>query len=113
MAKKRLGERLQEQGKIDDIGLQAVLAEQKRTSQPLGELLLSKGLIGKEDLILALQETGLFCYLDPRTATPDAELLACVSRETALRYSALPVYRQGNGLSPFSPNRRTCRPSTS
>ena len=98
MIKKRLGELLQERGKLDEHDLNVVLAEQKLSAQPLGELLLRKGLVGKDDLVTALQETGRFSYLDPRSATPDPQLLACVTRDVAMRYSALPVYRQGKRI---------------
>src|SRR5579859_3434229 len=98
MSKKRLGEYLQEHGKIDAPTLAGALASQKNNAEPLAEVLFREGLVAKEDLIEALQQTNYFEYLDPGSAEPDPDLLARVPKDVALRYSAIPILRDHKGI---------------
>lgn len=98
MAKKRLGERLRELGKIDDQTLQEALASQRSGTQPLGELLLRQKLVSKDDLVQALRDVGLHEYVDPRELLPDPDLVRRVPRAVAQRYNAIPIHRDGRRI---------------
>ena len=65
MPRKRLGESLREHGKISKQALEKAIQEQAGTAILLGELLLSRGLISKADLILSLEEVARTPYVDP------------------------------------------------
>jgi hypothetical protein len=54
MKKKKIGEILQDRGKISPADLQKVIGEQQGKVIHLGELMLERGLIAKEDLGAAL-----------------------------------------------------------
>src|SRR5262245_31135610 len=51
----RIGEILMRQKKLTSVDLQAALEEQKTTGELLGKILLRKGMIGKDDIRLALE----------------------------------------------------------
>ena len=98
MARQRLGEFLQEKGKIDHATLARVLADQRAGSQPLGELLLRLGLVSREDLVAALGATSRFDYLDLTNVVPDPDLIARVPKSVAQKYQAIPVCREKNRI---------------
>src|ERR1700680_914226 len=91
MGRKRLGDLLQEQGRVSHRDIESAVQEQRRSSILLGELLLQRGLIGKDELIAALQEITHAKYVDCQTApvTPDA--LRLIPRSVATRCSAFPL----------------------
>jgi type IV pilus assembly protein PilB len=101
MKKKRLGQALVERKRISTEQLENVIKEQGSSGTPLGflgELLLQKGLVSRDDLVAALEEVTLFRFVDPRFATVEKAVLGLVPRETAVRYCVLPLIREGNRI---------------
>src|SRR6202163_606818 len=91
MKKKRLGEVLLDRGKIAPEDLLMAIAEQQGKVIHLGELMLERGLVDKDDLAAALEEVSHVPYLDCSAVVPDPEALKLVQRATAERCCALPV----------------------
>ena len=67
MKRKRLGEVLQERGKISAANLQQLFLEQQDKVIRLGELILERGLADKTSLIGAFEEVTRILYLDCST----------------------------------------------
>src|ERR1700676_852941 len=91
MKKKKLGEVLRDRGKISPEALLTAIAEQQGKVIHLGELMLERGLVDKDDLAAALEEVSHVPYLDCSAFVPDPEALKLVQRATAERCCALPV----------------------
>lgn len=91
MKKKRLGEALRDKGKISAADLQNMIAEQQGTVLHLGELLLDRGIVAKEDLAEALEEISHVPYVDLSSVTPDPSALKMIPRAMAERLSILPI----------------------
>ena len=91
MKKKKLGEVLRERGKISPAALQKVIGEQQGKLIHLGELMLERGLVSKEDLGAALEEVSFIPYMDCATCTPDPAVLKLLPRAIAERLCALPI----------------------
>jgi type IV pilus assembly protein PilB len=101
MRKKRLGQALVERKRISNEILEKIIHEQGSSTTPLGflgELLLERGLVSRDDLIAALEEVTLFRFVDPRFATVEKAVLSLVPREAAIRYCVLPLIREGNRI---------------
>ena len=101
MRKKRLGQELVERKRISSEVLDKVLQEQGASGTRLGflgELLLQRGLVSRDDLVAALEEVTTFRFVDPRFATVEKAVLERVSREAAIRYCVLPLIREGNRI---------------
>jgi type IV pilus assembly protein PilB len=98
MPKPRLGDVLKQSGAVSDSDLDSAVLEQKDRSVLLGELLLQKRLVSKEQLAAALQKITGVAYADCGTVQADVQALEYVSRELALRYCCLPVSIQGREL---------------
>ena len=71
MKKKKIGEVLQDRGKISPADLQKVIGEQQGKVIHLGELMLERGLVAKEDLGAALEEVSRIPYVDCASIVPD------------------------------------------
>src|SRR6202049_4908549 len=91
MKKKKLGEVLSDRGKITPEALLMAIAEQQGKVIHLGELMLERGLVDKDDLAAALEEVSHVPYLDCSAVVPDPEALKMVQRATAERCCALPI----------------------
>jgi len=91
MKRKKLGEVLRDSGKISPAELQAAIAEQHGKVIHLGELMLERGLVSKEDLGAALEEVSRIPYLDCTSVVPEAQALKLVPRSMAERLCALPI----------------------
>jgi type IV pilus assembly protein PilB len=91
MKRKKLGEVLRDQGKITSEDLVTMIAEQQGKLIHLGELMLERGLVKKNDLAAALEEVSRVPYLDCTTVVPDPKALKLINRATAERCSALPI----------------------
>jgi type IV pilus assembly protein PilB len=91
MKKRKIGEILQDQGKISPADLQRVIGEQQGKMIHLGELMLERGLVAKADLGAALEEVSRISYLDCSVITPEPEALKMVPRAIAERLCVLPV----------------------
>jgi type IV pilus assembly protein PilB len=91
MKRKRLGEVLQERGKISSADLQQLFKEQQGKVIRLGELILERGLVDKASLIEALVEVSQVPYLDCTTIRCEKGALDCVPAAVAERLAILPV----------------------
>src|SRR6202790_2164897 len=91
MKKKKLGEVLRDRGKITSEALLTAIAEQQGKVIHLGELMLERGLVEKDDLAAALEEVSNVPYLDCSVVVPDADAMKLVQRTTAERCCALPI----------------------
>jgi type IV pilus assembly protein PilB len=91
MKKKKIGEILQDRGKISPADLQKVIGEQQGKVIHLGELMLERGLVAKEDLGAALEEVSRIPYLDCSSIVPDLGALKMVPRSMAERLCVLPL----------------------
>ena len=97
--KKRLGEVLRERKRVnvEELG-RALLEQQEGGSGLLGELLLQRGYVGKEDLVSALEEVTKIQYVDARFATVEKAVLKLVPQRAAERYVVLPLVREGRRI---------------
>jgi type IV pilus assembly protein PilB len=98
MGRKRLGDLLQEQGRVSHRDIESAVQEQRQSSMLLGELLLQRGLVSKGELIAALQEITRAKYVDCQTAPVSPDALSLISRSVAARCSALPLSLDGKRL---------------
>src|SRR6202521_5967102 len=98
MSRKRLGDLLQERGRVSHRDIESAVQEQRRSSILLGELLLQRGLVGKDELIAALQEITRAKYVDCRTAPVSPDALSLISRSVAARCSSLSLSLDGKRL---------------
>jgi type IV pilus assembly protein PilB len=98
MRRKKLGELLHEQGKISADDLSKAIYDQTGKAIRLGELLLTRGLVHKFDLLLALEEVVGIAYQDCSKIPPTAEALQRIPRVIAERCRALPMEQNGMRL---------------
>lgn len=98
MVKKRLGEVLQERQRISSADLEKVIEEQRKSYMLLGELLLRRGIVAKDDLISALEEVSGFHYMDSRFVAVEPAVLDLIPLSAARFYCVLPLFREGNHL---------------
>jgi type IV pilus assembly protein PilB len=91
MKRKRLGEVLQERGKISAANLQELFQEQHGKVIRLGELILERGLVDKSSLIDALQEVTRTAYLDCSAVRCEKSALKAIPAATAQRLAVLPI----------------------
>ena len=105
MKKKRLGEVLRERGHISSDDLTRVIESQHAAQNPgqtgslvhLGELLLKRKLVSKQDLAAALTEVTRVPYTDcTRLRKIDSATLSLIPHALARRCSALPIEIQGD-----------------
>ncbi|MGD0840406.1 MAG: ATPase, T2SS/T4P/T4SS family [Candidatus Acidiferrales bacterium] len=95
MKRKRLGEVLQERGKISHADLNKVIQEQQGKVIFLGELLLERGLVDHKDLASALEEVAHVPYVDAATVEIEPDVLKMIPQAVAKRFCVLPVRRDG------------------
>src|SRR5208282_814571 len=95
--RKRLGDVLKAKKRVTEAEL-ARLMEQAPQGARLGEMLLDRGLISKEEVVEALQEVMGCSYLDARFVTVDPKVLPLIPRSTAIRNGVLPMAQVGRQL---------------
>jgi type IV pilus assembly protein PilB len=98
MKRKRLGEILQERGKISAASLQQLFQEQHGKVIRLGELILERGLVDKASLIEALEEVSRVPYLDCSTIRCEKTALQAIPGAVAERLAILPVRMENSAL---------------
>ncbi len=98
MKRKRLGEILQERGKISASDLHKLFQEQHGTAVRLGELILNRGLVDKASLIEALVEVSRVPYLDCSTIRCEKIALEAIPGAVAERLAILPVRMENSKL---------------
>jgi type IV pilus assembly protein PilB len=91
MKKKKIGEVLRDRGMISSTDLLKVIGEQQGKVIHLGELMLERGLVAKEDLGAALEEVSRIPYVDCSSTIPDSGALKLVPRSMAERLCVLPL----------------------
>jgi len=89
--KKRLGEELIAQGLITNDQVSIALKEQKKTSQPLGEALVSLGFLTEGVLRDALGEMLGRESIDLSNVVPDTDALKLVPKELSVRFNIIPL----------------------
>lgn len=88
---KRIGERLVEQGMINQDQLAVALHEKQKSGRMLGEILVDLGFISPETLTTFLAESSGLQQFDPRKTMFDPEALELINKKDALKYQMLPV----------------------
>src|ERR1035437_4728884 len=91
MKRKRLGEILQERGKISKASLDQLFLEQNNKIIRLGELILERGLVDKSSLVRALEELARVPYLDCTSVRCEPKALEAIPISVAQRLEVLPV----------------------
>lgn len=98
MAKRRIGEILQEFGLVNDADVEAALAEQEATGRLLGEILIEKGLVQPRDLWQAWQSQVAH---DPEAIygiSVPKKVSELAFGDLASIYSVVPLYEGNNKL---------------
>lgn len=98
MARRRLGDVLKERKRISEGDLENALQDQRAGSLLLGELLLQRGLVSKDEMVSSLEEVTNFRYMDARFVTVERVSLNLIPYATAVRYAVLPVVVEGRRL---------------
>lgn len=98
MKRKKIGEVLQDRGKISPTDLQRVIGEQQGKMIHLGELMLERGLVAKADLGAALEEISRIPYVECASIAPEPEALKLVPRPIAERLCVLPIATENKRL---------------
>ena len=94
---RRLGELLTAQGLITHAELGRALAEQNRTKEKVGAILVRMGLISEDQLVEFLARQYRVPILElPEALDPD--LLRLIPAEIARKYELIPVERKGGSL---------------
>jgi type IV pilus assembly protein PilB len=96
--KKKLGEVLRERGHISAGDLSKIVAEQQGKVIRLGELMLERALVTKDELASALEAVTAVPYVNCAEVTPDAEVLHLIPRHLAVRGCVFPIRREGKKL---------------
>jgi type IV pilus assembly protein PilB len=96
--KKRLGELLRERGQISDADLKKALQDQQGKFVHLGELLLERKLVTKEELTATVSEVSGLEYLDCQRLEPPSATLKLIPATLARRCLAIPVSADGKTL---------------
>jgi type IV pilus assembly protein PilB len=96
--KKKLGEVLRERGHISAGDLSKIVADQQGKVMRLGELMLERSLVTKEELASALEAVTAVPYVNCAEVTPDAEVLHLIPRHLAIRGCVFPIRRDGRKL---------------
>jgi type IV pilus assembly protein PilB len=91
MKRKRLGEVLCERGQISAADLKKALQDQQVKFVHLGELLLQRKLVSKQELTAAVGEVSGVEYLDCQKIDPPTDVLKLIPAELAKRSLAVPI----------------------
>lgn len=97
-AKRRLGDVLLEQGLITDEQLRESVSVQRSSGLSLANILLSKGYIGEEDLVVSLSEQLGIPHIRVSNYKIPQEVLDEVPESLARQYQMLPVSVTGDVL---------------
>jgi type IV pilus assembly protein PilB len=96
--KKKLGEVLRERGHISAGDLSKIITEQQGKVMRLGELMLERSLVTREELASALEAVTAIPYINCAELTPEAEVLHLIPRHLAIRGCVFPIRREGKKL---------------
>jgi len=95
MKKKRLGEVLRERGHISPADLNKAIEDQQGKLVHLGELMLQRELVSKEDLAAALTEVTHVPYVKCESIEIDPDVLKLLPHAVAKRWCVLPIQTHG------------------
>lgn len=95
---KKLGELLVERGLVTPDQLELALADQKKNSGLLGEILVGWGYTTEESIVQALSSQYDFAYVPASQYQVEDEVTAMVPKEIATRYSLVALDRFGKAL---------------
>ncbi|OGS18988.1 MAG: hypothetical protein A2219_06390 [Elusimicrobia bacterium RIFOXYA2_FULL_50_26] len=98
MKKTLLGQLLLRNGLIDDLKLQAALAEQKNAAERLGKILLRRGWVKDTDVTAALAAQFGLSVVELSGQAIDAALGAKISAKFAYRHKIIPLKQEGRVL---------------
>lgn len=90
-AKKRLGDQLIEKGLVTEDQVSIAITEQKKHDKPLGTVLVDLGFVTEAVLRDCLGEALGKESIDLSQVVPDPAALQLVSKQTAVRFTILPV----------------------
>jgi len=96
--KKKLGEVLRERGHISAGDLSKIITEQQGKVMRLGELMLERSLVTREELASALEAVTAVPYINCAEVIPEAEVLHLIPRHLAIRGCVFPIRREGKKL---------------
>jgi type IV pilus assembly protein PilB len=96
--KKKLGEVLRERGHISAGDLSKIIAEQQGKVTRLGELMLERSLVTKDELASALEAVTRVAYVNCAEVSPDAAVLHLIPRHLAIRGCVFPIRKEGAKL---------------
>lgn len=94
----KLGEILVRRSRITPEKLTEALRIQKETSKPLGKLLVEQDIISEEELIYILGEQLGIPHIWLRKGMVDPRIVHILSKEKALHYQVIPMFRVNNVL---------------
>lgn len=95
---KQLGELLLERGAITKQQLEKALEEQKAKGGLIGEVLVALGFLKEEDIAQALTAQYGFPYLPLTNYEINPEIIGLIPRRVACQYLAMPIDKIGNNL---------------
>ena len=95
---KRIGDLLVEKGLLTREQLQAVLDEQTRTGQRLGQILIQKNWISQEDLTEVIQSRLGIPKISLENIVIDPKIVELVPLAIAKKHNLIPVFRIGTTL---------------
>jgi type IV pilus assembly protein PilB len=95
MNKKRLGEVLRDRGYVSPADLDKAIQDQQGKLVHLGELMLERGLVTRQDLAGALTEIIHVPYVKCEELEVDPDVLRLISHAMARRCCVLPIQLQG------------------
>jgi len=94
----RIGDLLVERGLISKDQLEVAFQEKAKSNKLLGELLVELGFITEQALSAVLAESSGFQRFVPGATVVEAEALALLPKEAATRYRAFPISFDGKTL---------------
>ncbi len=89
--RQRLGDRLVDMGLITPDQVTIALIEQKKTGKMIGQALIDLGFISEADMREVLGETLGRGSIDLSSLVPDADAVALISKQLAVRHKVVPV----------------------
>ncbi len=96
--RKKLGEIMVSQGRITPEDLKKYLSYQKKTSKPIGQILLDSKILTEEEMIRILGEQHGIPKVWLRKGLVDGRVVDILPKEKALRYKVIPVFKVNNVL---------------
>jgi type IV pilus assembly protein PilB len=98
IGQKRFGEKLLEAGLLTPEDLEAALAVQRATGEPLGEIILKQKRVPEEDVMRLLCEEAGIEFRSLKGVTPDPAAVAQLPAELAREKAAVPLGLEKNRL---------------